>query len=114
MKLDTDVINKLKYRKSRTLMSGDIFLKTADGKIKLDKKGCGIFAKQKKKVLSDVWYGYSIKSKKMIPLNTAWVEKNFDQHFLAQIKTISQKKAAFVSVPPPVSIRSTVMKRQSY
>ena len=33
-------------------------------------------------------------------LDVKWVESNFDQRFLSQIKNLSVKKAAFVSVPP--------------
>ena len=100
VKLDDDVINRLKYVKGRTINSGPIYKKDADGEIVLDDKGCGIPVKRKKKVIAAKWFGYSNKTKKLKELVTSWVTANFDKRLLSQIKNISNKKAAFVSIPP--------------
>ena len=98
--LDNEVINKLKYVKGRTQNTGPMYEKDEDGVILLDDKGCGIPCERIKKKIRPKWYGYSNRSKKLKELVTSWVTTNFDKRLLSQIKNISKKKAAFVSVPP--------------
>jgi hypothetical protein len=100
VKLDDDVINRLKYVKGRTINAGPMYEKDEKGVILLDEKGCGIPCKRKQKKIAAKWFGYSNKTKKLKQLNTSWVTKNFDKRLLSQIKNISNKKAAFVSIPP--------------
>ena len=77
-----------------------MFEKDDKGVILLDNKGCGIPIERQQKKIVAKWFGYSNKTKKLKQLVTAWVNKNFDKRLLSQIKNISNKKAAFVSIPP--------------
>jgi hypothetical protein len=100
VKLDDDVINKFKYTKQKTVLFGPIFKQDKKGKVMTNAKGAAIKLKRQEKILPAQWYGYSKQARKRVALNTQWVEDNFDKRFLSQIKNMSSKKAAFVSVPP--------------
>ncbi len=100
VKLDGDVINRLKYVKGKKVNVGPIYDKDEDGAMLLDEKGCAIPVERQKKIIPAKWYGYSNETKKLKELVTSWVTNNFDKRLLSQIKSISNKKAAFISIPP--------------
>lgn len=100
VKLDDDVINRIKYIKSHPVLSGPIFKTNKKGKQLLDKKGNCIRMERVETIRPAKWIGYSNQKKIMVPLSFEWLEQNFDKRFLGQIRNMSASKTAFVHVPP--------------
>jgi hypothetical protein len=87
VKLDKDVINCIKFLKVRQLLGGPIFERDADGGYVLDHwKMRAAWRGKKQMTINAKWVGYSNKKKRTINLDTKWVEANFNNKFLDQLK----------------------------
>jgi hypothetical protein len=100
VKLDDDIINRIKFVKERQSLAGPIFEKDTKGEYVKDRKGNCVRMEREERTIKARWVGYSNKTKRIINLETKWVEANFDKKFLSQIKNMSTKSVAFVAVPP--------------
>jgi hypothetical protein len=69
------------YMTKRVALGGPVFDTDDDGNYMMDKNRKCTSLEREKGTHATPWVGYSNKNKQLIPLETAWVEANFDKKF---------------------------------
>ena len=108
---DTREVNRIRYIPESRVQCDPIFERDHKGRFILDREGNRVKnAVRGTRIIPEKWMGYNNTSNTTFELEGSFVEENFSQGFIAQVKHLGLQKGkgSYVKVPPGDSKRHCV------